>query len=65
MPKVGAAKRPRPREGRNLLPIGIDAETHPRSAFDGFAGGGNEYRREHRFALDARDDRMHLGPAEG
>jgi hypothetical protein len=53
MPKVGAAKRPRPREGRNLLPIGIDAETHPRSAFDGFAGGGDG------------DDRMHLGPAEG
>jgi hypothetical protein len=65
MPKVGASKRPCPREGRNLLSIGVDAETYPRSTFNGFAGGSYEYRLERLLALDARYNCMHFGPTEG
>ncbi len=37
----------------------------PRPIVDGFARAPNEIRRERALAFYARDNRLHLGPAEG
>jgi len=37
----------------------------PQPMVDGFARAPNEIRRERALAFYARDDRLHLGPAEG
>jgi len=47
------------------MSIRIDAEADPRPMVDGFARAPNEIRRERALAFYARDDRLHLSPAEG